>query len=154
MKKRLFSAFILNAYSAFLIKVLVFKDVPPIRIGSLMLNFGGTDAGRPANFLPFKTILSYLLGEKGLIIAGINLGGNIALFVPIGFLVSFVYRKLTWQKSLALAVAVGLAIEGMQVVFRVGIFDIDDVILNALGVMTGYWVFTILVIWRCRRMLY
>ena len=67
--------------------------------------------------------------------------------MPIGFLVSFVYRKMTWQKSLAVAVAVGLAIEGMQVVFRVGIFDIDDVILNALGVMTGYWVFTILVKW-------
>jgi glycopeptide antibiotics resistance protein len=50
---------------------------------------------------------------------------------------------MTWQKSLALAVAVGLAIEGMEVVFRVGIFDIDDVILNALGVMIGYWVFTI-----------
>ena len=154
MKKRLISAFILIAYSAILIKVMVFKDVPPIRIGSLMLNFGGTDAGPPANFLPFKTILPYVLGEKGLIIAGINLGGNIALFVPIGFLVSFVYRKMTWQKSLALAVAVGLAIEGMQVVFRVGIFDIDDVILNALGVMTGYWVFTFLVKWRCRRMLY
>jgi glycopeptide antibiotics resistance protein len=45
---------------------------------------------------------------------------------------------MTWRKSLALAVAVGLAIEGMEVVFRVGIFDIDDVILNALGVMLGY----------------
>ena len=80
-------------------------------------------------------------------IAIINLGGNIAFLVPIGFLVPFVYRKMTWQKSLALAVAVGLAIEGMEVVFRVGIFDIDDVILNALGTMIGYWVFTIFVKW-------
>ena len=142
MKKRLISAFILIAYSAFLINLLVFK-IYQLKISLLRFKFP-PDAGQ-ANFLPFKTILPYLLGEPAWLIAIINLGGNIALLVPIGFLVPFVYRKMTWQKSLALAVAIGLAIEGMQVVFRVGIFDIDDVILNALGVMTGYWVFTILV---------
>ena len=143
MKKRLLSAFILIAYSAILIKVMVFKDLPVIRIGPLMLNFGGTQEG-PANLVPFKTILPYLLGEKGLIIAGINLVGNIVLLVPIGFLVPFVFRNMTWKKSLALAVAAGFAIEGMQEVLHVGIFDIDDVILNGLGVMIGYWAFTIL----------
>ena len=133
----------LIAYSAILIKVMVFKDLPIIRIGSLIFKFGGTQTG-PANFLPFKTILPYLRGEKGLIIAGINLVGNIVLLVPIGFLVPFVYRNMTWKKTLALAVAAGFAIEGMQALFRVGIFDIDDIILNGLGVIVGYWVFTIL----------
>lgn len=108
-----------------------------------MLNFGGPTEAGPPNFIPFKTILPYLLGYKGLIIAGINLVGNIVLLVPIGILIPFVYTNLTWKKSLALAVATGLVIEGMQVIFRVGIFDIDDVILNALGVMVGYWVLTI-----------
>src|ERR687894_1760126 len=144
MKKRLSSAFVLIAYSAFLINLLVFK-IYLLKIGLLRFTFP-PHAGQ-ANFLPFKTILPYLLGEPTWLIATINLGGNIALFMPIGFLVSFVYRKMTWQKSLAVAVAVGLAIEGMQVVFREGIFDVDDVILNALGVMTGYWAFTILVKW-------
>jgi glycopeptide antibiotics resistance protein len=146
MKKRLLSAFILIVYSTILIKVMVFKDVPTIRIGHLMLNFGGTHEG-PANLVPFKTILPYLLGEKGWMIAGINLVGNIVLLVPIGFLVPFVYRNMTWKKSVVLAVAAGLAIEGMQAVFRVGIFDIDDIILNGIGVMTGYWAFTILAKW-------
>jgi glycopeptide antibiotics resistance protein len=132
----------LIAYSVILIKVMVFKDMPLIRIGSLMLNFGGSHEG-PANLLPFKTILPYLLGEKGLIIAGINLVGNIVLLVPIGLLVPFAWRNTTWKKSLALAVAAGFSIEGMQAVLRVGIFDIDDVILNGLGVMIGYWTFTI-----------
>ena len=95
MKKRLISAFILIAYSATLIKVMVFKDVPLIRIGSLKINFGGSHEG-PANLLPFKTILPYLLGEKGLIIACINLAGNIILLVPIGFLVPFIYQHMTW----------------------------------------------------------
>lgn len=138
MKKRIISAVILIVYSATLIKVMVFKDVPVIKIGSLMFKFGGPQEG-PANLLPFKTILPYLLGEKGLLIAVINLVGNIVLLVPVGFLVPFVYRNMTWKKTLALAVAAGFAIEGMQALLRVGIFDIDDVILNGLGVMVGYW---------------
>ncbi len=141
MNKRLISASILIVYSIILIKVMVFKDIPLIRIGSLMLNFGGTNTSHAANFVPFKTILSYLLGAKGLLIGGINLIGNIVLPVPIGFLVPLLYEKLTWKKSLILAVATGLTLEVLQVVLHVGIFDIDDVILNALGVMIGFWMF-------------
>ena len=126
-----------------MINVMVFKNLPLIRIGHLRFNFGGTQTG-PANFVPFKTILPYLRGERGLIIAGINLVGNIVLLVPIGFLFPFIYRNMTWKKTLVLAVAAGLAIEGMQEVFQVGIFDIDDVILNGVGVMIGYWAFTTL----------
>jgi len=146
VKKHLIATFILIAYSVILIKVMVFKDVPIIRIGSLMLKFGGTQEG-PANLVPFKTILPYLLGEKGLLIGAINLLGNIVLLVPIGFLVPFVFRNMTWKKTLALAVAAGFFIEGMQVVLHLGIFDIDDVILNAIGVVIGYWAFVILANW-------
>jgi glycopeptide antibiotics resistance protein len=144
MKSRLITASVLIAYSAILINVLVFKNVPVIRIGSMMLNFGGSQEG-PANLVPFKTILPYLLGEKGWLIACLNLLGNIVVLVPIGFLVPFVYRHMTWKKSIALAVATGLVIEGMQALLRVGIFDIDDVILNGLGVIAGYRTFTIFI---------
>jgi hypothetical protein len=54
---------------------------------------------------------------------------------------------MTWKKSLALGVVAGLSIEVMQSVLRVGIFDIDDVILNALGVVIGYSAFAILANW-------
>lgn len=37
----------------------------------------------------------------------------------------------------------GLAIELTQMVLHIGIFDIDDVILNSLGVMLGFWKFKI-----------
>src|SRR6185295_3859168 len=132
---------------AILIKVMVFKDIPTIRVGGLMLNFAGTNTGHGPNFVPFTTIVPYLLGFKGWIIAGVNLVGNIALLVPIGFLVPFVYPNMTWKKSLVLGVVAGLSIEVMQTVLRVGIFDIDDCILNALGVLIGYWAFTILADW-------
>jgi len=138
MIKRFFPAIIFFAYGALLIKFMVFKDVPMIRIGHLILNFGGTHEG-PANWIPFKTIWPYLQGEKGLIIAGMNIIGNIGLLVPIGILLPVFSKSLTSKKALVAAIAAGLSIELLQVAFRVGIFDIDDVILNAIGVMIGYW---------------
>jgi glycopeptide antibiotics resistance protein len=135
-------SFVLVAYSAVLIRVLVFKNIL-FSIGPLRFRFT-QDAGDP-NFVPFKTILPYLRGEHGSLIASLNLVGNIALFAPIGLLLPFVYRSMTWLQALAFAVAAGLVIEGMQVTFRVGVFDIDDLILNGLGVMIGYTAFRL---WR------
>jgi len=144
MQKRLISALVLIAYSAILIKVVVFKNRmgPPGRplpeTRHLMIRF----APNHANYVPFKSILPQLRGEPRWSTAIVNLVGNTVLFVPLGFLVPLVYRKMTWQKSLVLGVAVGLTMEGMEGLFRVGIVDIDDVILNAFSVMIGYGIFT------------
>lgn len=147
MNKRFLSIVIFIIYCAILIKVMVFKDMPTIQIGQLMLNFSGTSTGHGPNFVPFKTILPYLLGHKGLIIAGVNLIGNIALLVPIGFLVPCIYPNLKWKNLLLIAIVAGLSIEMPQVALGVGIFDIDDILLNALGVMIGYWAFLIFAKW-------
>jgi len=139
MKRRLIPSILLVAYSTILIKIVVFKDLPVIKIGHMMFKMGGTTEGQ-ANVVPFKTILLYL-NHGGLIIGGINIFGNIILLVPFGFLLPFVFRKINWKKSLAIAVAVPLVIEIMQTILHVGIFDIDDVILNGVGVMIGYEVY-------------
>ena len=107
-----------------------------IRLGVLMLNFGGTHEG-PPNFIPFKTILPYLAGEKGLLIGAINIVGNIILLVPLGLMMPFVVGAVNLKKSLVFAVFSGLFIECMQTLLHVGIFDIDDVILNGLGYLMG-----------------
>ena len=142
MRKRLIPAVMLAAYGAVVIRILVFK-IELIRIGPLRFRFS-QHAGE-ASFVPFKSILSYLRGEPMGLIAILNIFGNIALFVPIGFLVPFILQGVTWRTALALAVAAGLAIEATQVVLGVGIFDIDDVLLNALGVMIGYGAFGLFV---------
>lgn len=142
MRKRLSAILILAAYSAILFKVIVLKQLPLIRIGHLMINLGGSQEGSP-NLVPFKTILPYLLLKRGLMIGFINIVGNILLFVPIGFLVPFINRNFSWLRSLLLSVATGITVEGMQAILRVGIFDIDDVILNAFGVLLGFWAFGI-----------
>ncbi|MFZ9301617.1 MAG: VanZ family protein, partial [Chitinophagaceae bacterium] len=118
MKKRLLQVLLL-VYCALLIKIMVFKDVPLIRLGVLMLNFGGTHEG-PPNFIPFKTILPYLAGEKGLLIGAINIVGNIILLVPLGLMMPFVVGAVNLKKSLVFAVFSGLFIECMQTLLHVG----------------------------------
>ena len=137
--KRLLLSLIFIAYCAILIQVLVFKELPVILMGSMKFRLGGVQEGDP-NFLPFSTILPYLLGQHGGIIVGVNIFGNILLLVPVGLLFPSVYRNMTWAKCLVLAVSSGLIVELMQAGLRIGIFDVDDVILNALGVIIGYWV--------------
>jgi glycopeptide antibiotics resistance protein len=137
--KRVIPTFFLIVYSALLIKVMVYKDLPTFKIGQLMINLGGTNGGHPPNFIPLNTIIPYLFSEQGFLIAGVNLLGNVALLVPVGLLIPLVFKNITWKKSLILAIFTGLSIEVMQVVTNLGIFDVDDIILNALGVMAGYW---------------
>lgn len=147
MKIKILPVTLLLLYCALLIKIMVFKDLPTINIGGLMLNFSGTNPGHTPNFIPFTTIYPYLLGHKGLIIASINLLGNIGLLIPIGILAPLVFKDFSTQKSLLLGFCSGLSIEVMQVILQVGIFDIDDIILNALGVMIGYWTYAIYLFW-------
>src|SRR5437899_10347777 len=132
----------LIAYSAILIKFVVFKAIPTIRMGHLRLKFAGPHTG-PANLVPFKTIIPQLNGQGNHLINMVNLVGNIIPFMPIGLLAPLVFRSISWQKALVLGVVTGLTFEVMEVIFRVGIFDVDDVIMNAIGVMVGYGVFVI-----------
>jgi glycopeptide antibiotics resistance protein len=136
MHKPWLPAFALLAYSALVIKLLVFK-IELLRIGHLRFRFA-PHIGEP-NYVPFKSILFSLRGEPSWSIAILNLVGNVVLLVPFGLLLPFVFRNLPWPASVALGIAFGLAIEALEVGFHLGIFDIDDVILNSLGVVIGYW---------------
>jgi glycopeptide antibiotics resistance protein len=140
---RRLAACALIAYSAILIQFIVFKAIPTIRIGHRIFRLAGTHTG-PGNFVPFRTIVPLLTGRGNHLIGMVNLLGNILPFMPIGLLAPLVFRSFSWQKALILGVATGLTCEVMEIVFRVGIFDIDDVILNALGVVLGYGAFVML----------
>lgn len=140
MLRRFFPAVLFISYSVLLVKVMILRQIPVIHLGHVMLNFGGADTG-PANLVPFKTISLYLFGHQGWMMIFFELIGNIGLLVPFGFLMPLVCRKMTWWLSLALAILVPLVIEGLQVMLRTGRFDIDDVILNGLGIMIGYWIY-------------
>ena len=128
------------AYGVLLIAAVVFKAIPVLHIGHIRLKFSGQHTG-PSNLIPFKTIWPPLSSAGNQSIAMVNLLGNIVAFMPVGFLAPFIHPRMTWLKSLVLGSAVGLAMEVMELVLGIGIFDVDDIILNAFGVMLGYWVF-------------
>ena len=130
------------AYGAILIRFVVFKDLPIIRIGHVRLKFAGPHTG-PGNLVPFKTIGPQLLGQGNHLIDMVNLIGNIVAFMPIGLLAPLVFQSVSWRKAVFLGVFTGLSFEVMEIVFHVGIFDIDDVILNAVGVVAGYGAFVL-----------
>ena len=75
-----------------------------------------------------------------------NLFGNIVWFVPFGFLLPQVWRKLaSWWKTILLGVGVSVLIEGMQFVLWTGVSDLDDVFFNFIGTLIGYVLFSLTV---------
>ncbi|WP_164553391.1 VanZ family protein [Brevibacillus marinus] len=86
------------------------------------------------------TILAILTSDEPLAFKVRNLGGNVLLFMPFGWLFPFVlgrFQKRSALFTVAAGLAASLAIETIQWVTSIGIFDIDDVILNSLGVVLG-----------------
>ena len=140
MKKRVVAYILFALYLILLLKILVWKDLAMIRIGPIKLNFGGTQEG-PANLIPFKTIFYYFTGKNGVLIAVLNIFGNIAALVPLGFLLPLVFLKIRWKQIWMIAAASGLIIESVQLLLHVGIFDVDDILLNGWGVLMGYWMY-------------
>ncbi len=71
--------------------------------------------------------------------AVINLGGNVGMFVPLGALLPACGGRLRafWQ-CLGVSFFLLLAVESIQLFSLTGSFDVDDLILNLLGVALGY----------------
>ena len=98
---------------------------------------------RSVNLIPFKTIGDYIrFSDIYRDLAIRNIGGNLLLFLPMGFFLPVFFpllRKL-WKTLLVTGVAVLFA-ECLQILLRRGIFDIDDLILNLTGALCGYFVY-------------
>ena len=98
------------------------------------------------NFIPFKTIWGYLSGGIRVSQAAVvrNLLGNVLVFVPYGLYLQTLLKNKAFAKSLLLVAATSVAVETTQLVFGLGTFDIDDVILNCLGGVIGIMFYKLL----------
>ena len=66
--------------------------------------------------------------------------GNMSWFVPLGFLSPIVSKRFNKIKNLLiLSFILSFAIEALQFLFNSGISDKDDIILNVLGSLFGYF---------------
>ena len=83
------------------------------------------------NLIPFRSV------EVWNMYTVINLIGNLVMFLPFGFFAALLWRGMTLGHAAAAGLALTAAIECWQL--TVGrAFDIDDLLLNTLGVMAGY----------------
>jgi len=96
------------------------------------------------NLTPFKEIRRFLVysGQLGASSVFTNLIGNVVAFIPFGiFLPILSNHRLKFHQVTVFTFALTLSIELTQLISRVGIFDVDDMILNTLGGIIGYLMF-------------
>ena len=77
-----------------------------------------------------------------------NVFGNTVMFIPSGILLPIIYRQLSsFWKVVAVGAFISLCTEILQLPFPSRASDIDDLILNTLGVAVGYGIYA-----ACKRL--
>lgn len=90
-----------------------------------------------SNFIPFKEIFRYQLFSSSFYK---NVMGNLIMFMPYGFFISY-FLKLDKKKiALFMSLLVSLTIEITQLLIG-RVFDVDDILLNVLGGLLGYYIY-------------
>ena len=93
--------------------------------------------GSGINNIPFKEIMRYEFGSKMFIY---NVLGNILIFVPFGYFISRYVKPKKILPIIVDALITSVTVETVQL--KIGrSFDIDDVILNIMGAIIGYFVY-------------
>lgn len=92
------------------------------------------------NFIPFKEVTRYTIGSN---LFYKNVVGNILLFMPYGFFSSYYLRLDKKRLAFLLIFVVSLAIECVQLLIG-RCFDVDDILLNLIGGMVGFFVYRLL----------
>ncbi len=89
------------------------------------------------NLIPFVNLFDYGVFKELLI----NVIGNTTMFIPLGIVWPSVFKELnTHGKIIAAGVGVTLTIEILQLPLD-RVTDIDDLILNSIGYVTGYGIY-------------
>jgi glycopeptide antibiotics resistance protein len=70
-----------------------------------------------------------------------NLFGNILLFVPYSFFMESLFRISNRQLVVLIGLFISISIEYAQYIWHIGVPDIDDVILNVVGVIAGVLIY-------------
>ncbi|GAE35728.1 VanZ family protein [Halalkalibacter akibai] len=110
--------------------------------------------GRNYNLIPFRSIYRIAVFSPTINDPLRILVGNVILFMPLGFLLPTVWKKARRFSFILLAgFLLSLLIEVSQFLFTHRVANVDDVILNTLGAMIGYLIFSC-VFWLKKRIVY
>ena len=124
-KKKKITWFIFIIYLAALLRITVFRSG---------FDLSNAFSGGEMNLIPFADLVKVFTEDKRAFIY--LFFGNIIWVVPFGFLLKRL-TGMTTGKIILLGFCLSLFIEIMQFIFGVGVFEIDDLLLNTLGVILG-----------------
>lgn len=149
---------VLIIYFLIVIKLTLFKDV----IGTIKYDkipsFPLIYRWQMMQLVPFHTIKQYIVRDAAfqhhfrnisssqkIEFVLQNLLGNIILFMPLGLLIPAIYpAKRSMIKIIIISFLCSFTIEVTQFVSSRGIFDVDDLILNTIGGVLGYFLFNLI----------
>lgn len=98
--------------------------------------------GQKYNIVPFAMITE-ILAEGSRELFSLNIGGNIAMFVPLGMFLPLLWARTKAPATLLTAALMSAAIETVQF-FTGRVADVDDLILNMAGAALGYVIYLLL----------
>lgn len=132
------------AFACYLIVMFIFLGFYFYKSRRYLIGFEYTTI----NLIPFYQIGLYVYNLfQGFYTIGSTkyLFGNILMFIPMEIFIPFMLncRKKAFLKTIIITFCLVTLIETIQLIFTVGIFDIDDIILGTIGSMVGYYIFVL-----------
>lgn len=109
--------------------------------------YGRDSVTQQFNLQLFKEIKRFIKHREQIGLEGfvVNIFGNVIAFMPYGFLLPLLNRAYRRFFIIAiLSIVFSLVVETAQLLLRVGVFDVDDILLNSLGGVLGYIIFLVI----------
>jgi len=128
-----------SVYIVLLVKATVlphftlFRADPFVYEKDTLVIYIGTDLSE-VNLIPFKSLIEQF--GHSLIYGAFQTLSNIALLMPYAYLSRLLFKSFTTKKTVIVGLLISCAIEMIQF-FEPRSMDIDDVILNMIGVVLG-----------------
>lgn len=92
------------------------------------------------NLVPFKSIIDIFNNSTAYSII-INIFGNLLIFMPLEYFLIKLFKVKKFSINFILSFGIILIIELTQYIFKIGVFDIDDIILGTLGMVLFYLIY-------------
>lgn len=113
------------------------------------------ERGYHYNLVPLKEIKRFLLYREilGMRSVLLNIVGNVAAFMPFGALLPvFSARGRRFRFTALYSFELSLFVELLQLISKVGSFDVDDILLNTIGGILGFALYKIIMhFWNNRK---
>ena len=132
---RICSKVMFGVYIIFLTYFLFFSESPGRTFESRSYHYNLELFKEIGRFIKYR----HMLGTKAVLL---NLVGNVVAFIPFGFFLPILHTKCrSFLFTVFLSFEFSLMVETIQLVSKVGSFDVDDLLLNTIGGALGCLIF-------------